>query len=117
MDETLGPHERIRKRKDFFHIYKKGSRFKGRYFILVYLSNGLTSSRLAVVASKKIGNAVVRNQIKRQLRTLFRTHKHLLPGNYDLVFIARKEISNATWEKKRSEYLHALESLPPLRQK
>lgn len=113
MDETFRPHERIRKRKDFFHIYKKGSRFRGRYFVLIYLANELTSSRIAVVASKRIGNAVVRNRIKRTIRALYRTQKHLLPGHYDLVFIARKEIRRATWEEMRTGYREALASLPP----
>lgn len=111
MDETLRPHEKLRKRKDFFHIYKKGSRFRGRYFILVYLSNELHFSRMAVVASKKIGNAVVRNRVKRRMRALYRTHKHLLRGTYDLVFICKKEIQHASRKEILGECLAALESM------
>ena len=110
MDETLRPHERIRKRKDFFRIYKKGSRFRGKYFVLVYLSNELQFSRMAVVASKKIGNAVVRNRVKRRMRTLYRTHKDKLPEAHDLVFITKRDIRNASWKEIRSECIEALES-------
>jgi ribonuclease P protein component len=115
MDETFRPHERLRKRKDFFHIYKKGSRFKGRYLILVYLSNELHFSRMAVVASKKIGNAVVRNRVKRRIRALYRTYKHLLPGSFDLIFITRREIRDASWKDIYGECLKALESVQQIR--
>ena len=64
MNETLGPQERIRKKKDFLYIYKKGKRYRGKYFNLVYLSSASSFSRMAVVVSKKVGKAVKRNRIK-----------------------------------------------------
>ena len=111
MNESFRPHERIRKRKDFSYIYRKGSRYRGKYFILICLSNELRYSRMAVVASKKTGNAVVRNRIKRRIRALFRTHKHLLTVSLDMVFIVRREIRNAARKEIRGEYIKALEAV------
>ena len=108
MDENFTPQERIRTKKDFLHLYKNGKRFRGKYFILIYLSNELTFSRVAVVASKKLGNAVQRNRTKRWLRTLFRRNKELLEKPLDLIFIPRKEIHEAKWQNLADDYQAAL---------
>ncbi len=112
MKETLRPHERFRKRKDFLHIYRKGSRYRGKGFILIYLSNDLHFSRLAVVASRKIGNAVVRNRIKRRFRALYRTNKSLLQGSFDLVIITKKSIGDISWGEVQKEFIKAIKFLP-----
>lgn len=111
MNETLGPQERIRKRKDFLFLYRKGKRYRGKYFNLIYLSNDFSFSRMAVVVSKKVGNAVKRNKIKRQMRTLFRRNKSLLKTSLDIIIIAKKEILESSWLTLQGDYFSALESI------
>ena len=111
MDESLRPSERIRQKRDYLLIYKKGRRYKGRCFTLVYLSNELSYSRMGVVVSRKVGNAVERNKIKRWMRALFRTNKNLLENPFDLVFIMKKETLNTKWEDLRQDYFRSLESI------
>jgi ribonuclease P protein component len=53
--------------------------------------------RLGIVASKKIGGAVVRNRAKRLLREAFRTHGALFPADVDLVVIARPGAADLTF--------------------
>ncbi len=108
MEETLSPQERIRKKKDFLSLYKRGSRYRGRYFNLIYLSNDLHFSRMAVIASKKVGNAVKRNRIKRWMRVLFRRNKKLFENPLDIIFIAKKEILEASWPSLREDYFAAI---------
>lgn len=114
MKNTLRPHERVRKRKDFLYIYKKGSRYRGKGLVLIYLSNNLNYSRMAVVASKKIGNAVVRNRIKRRFRALYRTNKSALKGTFDLVVITEKSIRDMSSNEVHKEFLKALKALPEM---
>ena len=111
MNETLGPQERIRKRKDFLFLYKKGYRYRGKYFNLIYLSNDFSFSRMAVIVSKKVGNAVKRNKIKRQMRALFRRNKSLLKAPLDIIIIAKKEILESSWLTLKGDYFSALESI------
>ncbi len=111
MSETLAPQERIRKKKEFLFLYKKGNRYRGRYFTLIYLTNDLSYSRMAVVASKKVGRAVVRNKVKRQLRTLFRRNKRMLQKNLDLIIIAKQEAHEVPWKALKDDYITALQSL------
>jgi ribonuclease P protein component len=69
-------------------------------------------ARLGVVATKKIGNAVQRNRIKRLCRECFREWPELVPDGIDLVVIARSgayELDLATvrteWERARPALL------------
>jgi len=45
---------------------------------------------VGVTASSRIGNAVARNQVKRWLREIYRTHRSELPEGVDVVLIARR---------------------------
>jgi ribonuclease P protein component len=53
------------------------------------LANELGHARLGISISRRVGNAVRRNRIKRLLREAFRVHQHDLPRGYDLVFVVR----------------------------
>jgi len=108
MAESLAPRERIRKRKDFLVLYKKGYRYKSRYFTLIGLSNALTHSRVGVVASRKVGNAVARNRAKRRLRELFRRNKDLLRLPVDLLLVASPDMRDAVWAELEESYLLAV---------
>ena len=108
MAESLAPRERIRKKKDFLVLYKKGYRYKSKYFNLIGLSNALTYSRVGVVASRKVGNAVARNRAKRWMRELFRRNKGLLEHPIDLLIVASAAIREATWTELVEHYLQAV---------
>ena len=66
---------------------------------------------MAVVASKKVGRAVVRNKVKRRLRTLYRRNKQMLQKNLDLVIIAKKEAHEVPWQVLKEDYITALQSI------
>lgn len=108
MQETLRPPERLRQKRDFSLLYKKGKRCQGKYFTLIYLSNEMNFSRIAVVVNKKVGKAVERNKIKRRIRDLFRTNKSLLKKSLDLLFIMKKGSPEITWSELRREYIRVL---------
>jgi len=111
MSERLTPRERIRKKKDFLDLYKKGSRYRDRYFNLVFLFNELSFSRVGVVVSRKVGNAVRRNKIKRWLRTLFRRNKEVFRNPLDILIIATPDMGEATWQELRTRYLAAAKKI------
>ncbi len=111
MNERLTPLERIRKKSDFAGLYRDGSRFRGRYFTLVFRRNELGHSRLAVVASRKVGPAVVRNRVKRRFRELFRRNKALLGEPLDLIVITRPESGEAAWTELRDAYTSSLATI------
>ncbi|MDH7513452.1 MAG: ribonuclease P protein component [Clostridiales bacterium] len=111
MSESFNPRERIRKKKDFLFLYRKGNRYKGKYFSLIYLPSSSTFSRVGVVASRKVGNAATRNKVKRWMRELFRRNKGLLDFPLDMLIIARPEMGEVKWEELKEQYLTAVERI------
>lgn len=111
MTETFSPEERIRKKKDFLLLYKKGRRYRGKYFNLIYLSSDRGLSRMATVVSRKVGNSVDRNKIKRHMRELFRRNKDLFKDPVDMVIIPKKDILDLSWTSLQKEYLSAIASI------
>ena len=65
--------DRLRRGKDFRKIFSAGRKINTRYFILYLLPNNLKTVRLGLAVSRKIGNAVVRNRVKRILREAMRS--------------------------------------------
>ena len=84
-------YERLRKQKEFFAVKKEGTRIHTRNFVLLIRRNDLPYYRLGIIVSKKVGNAVVRNRIKRCLREFFRLNRNkFAPPPSDIVIIAKK---------------------------
>ena len=84
--------ERIRKRKDYLRIYHEGKRINSKNFITILSRNQTGIQRLGITITKKVGNSVQRNRIKRLLREFFRLNKDRLPGSNDIVIIVKNEI-------------------------
>jgi ribonuclease P protein component len=79
---------RIKKKRDFENIFKKGKTFKNNFLILRVLNNGLDYSRFAFVVSLKVSKkAVVRNKIRRRLRQAVRLNFKNIKNGFDAVFM------------------------------
>ena len=95
--QTFGKDERIRKRQDYLRIYQQGVRKTSTRFTIITCRSRTGVRRLGMTVSKKAGNAVQRNRIKRLLREFFRLNKSRLPASQDIVIIAKREILPLTY--------------------
>lgn len=84
---------RIQRRPDFTLCYETGRRYFSRYFVLFVRQNQHDTWRLGLAVSKKNGNAVRRNRIKRVLREFFRLHGHELPRDRDIVAVPKRDLA------------------------
>ncbi len=84
--------EVLRGKKDFAALYNNGKSVREKFFILLYRKNGLSFTRRAFLASKKVGNSVNRNRARRLLKESYRRLDRDVRPGYDLLFIARKSI-------------------------
>ena len=91
---------RIRKQKDFDHIFGKGGSFCSQGFLAVKLvPNELTHSRFGFIVSNKISkSAVKRNRIKRLLRESVRLRWMQINPGFDVVMMARADVSEKSFE-------------------
>jgi len=78
---------RIRKAPDFRRIYRFGNKISGSFYTAFFLPSQSSVSRLGVVVSKRVGNAVVRNRQKRIVREAFRVKKQEFHFLWDLVVV------------------------------
>ena len=73
--------------------------------------NGLGTSRLGLSVSRKVGNAVQRNAVRRRLREAFYAALPGISGDLDLVVSARPAAAEATFDELREELARALRRL------
>ena len=99
--------KRIRKAQEFLNVKKNGTRIVCGCFIAQALANNLDVSRLGVVASRKTGNAVVRNRAKRVFRELFRLTYENLPKEVDLVIVVWPNFVKYSFSDLRERLLKA----------
>ncbi|MBF0183835.1 MAG: ribonuclease P protein component [Magnetococcales bacterium] len=86
---------------EFKTVTSSGRKLGGRFFLLFTRKTDRESSRLGITVSRKVGNSVVRNRVKRQLREFFRRQRPLLRANCDWVVIARAQAGEASVEMLR----------------
>jgi ribonuclease P protein component len=103
----LASDERIRRRPDFERVYNEGVRVSGRFLTLFVLATERPAPRFGVAATRKLGNAVERNRVKRLAREIFRRHK--IAGGYDIVVVPRREMLDAPFSSLEADYDRALE--------
>lgn len=92
MVQSFPKQRRLRSRGEFLGVQQRGRRFtRGSLLLVVAQTIGgpAASSRLGLVVSRKVGNAVRRNAFKRWIREWFRTHQAKLPCGLDLVVIGK----------------------------
>lgn len=80
----------LTKRRDFERIFKEGVTLSSDYIVIYATPNELNFNRLGLSVSKKIGNAVTRNRIKRLLREALKKTLCEWPYKYDFVIVAKK---------------------------
>ncbi len=75
------------------------------------ISGGEDISRLGVSVSKKVGGAVVRNQVKRVLKEIFRDLEDRVANNYDYVIIARHGLPDFMEKSRHEEVIEMITDL------
>ncbi len=111
-EQRFPPEARIRNGADYRALTRVARRFHTRSFVFLYRRGKTGSSRVGITVSRRVGNAVVRNRIKRWVREFARRHMGSLPGAWDIVVIARPRASSTDHDTVDGElnelfgYLH-----------
>jgi ribonuclease P protein component len=92
MDKGYSKTSRLLKSWEYRMVGKMGCKLYTPHFVLLVYKNSLKNSRLGVTVSRKVGNAIQRNRIKRLIREFFRQHNKIFLDKKDYSIIAKRDI-------------------------
>jgi len=91
----------LRRRADFDRVFRRGRHNSARLLAVRSVANETGVTRLAVSASKRLGNAVVRNRVRRRLKEAFRSLT--LNDGFDVVIVPRPGAAKADFWTLKGE--------------
>lgn len=98
---------RLSKNKDFLTVYKRGKSWANRSFAFyIFKRNDNNPYRIGISVSKKVGNAVVRNRVKRLVKAVLIEKEEVLPIGYDFVIIARNSTKDIDYYQTKDAIEH-----------
>ena len=99
---------RLRNNREFKKVYDGGKNFWNRNLILYRKRNKLQETRLGITITKKFGNAVTRNRVKRRLKEIYRMNLYRVRDGYDIIIIPKKNVIDLSYEDLKSALEHIL---------
>jgi ribonuclease P protein component len=96
---------RLLRRSDYRRVYDEGQRRSASLCTVFIRPNGLGHSRLGITVPARLGNAVLRNRLKRRIREAFRLHRADLPAGWDFLVNPRPAVATVSFETLEKELL------------
>ena len=93
----------LKKDREFQVIYKHGKKKFGYYSLIFVKKNNNEKNYCGFVVSKKVGNAVYRNRIKRLYREFYRKNENFIKKGNDIIFVGKKILNEKIKELKYSD--------------
>ena len=105
---------KLKKRNQFVEITNKGRKIVSSGLILQFKENALGINRIGFTVTKKVGNAVTRNRVRRRLREVVRLG---LPAfdktGYDFVIIGRMETIRRPFKDLQADFAKLISQIKP----
>ena len=99
---------RLKKNMEFKKVYSVGKKYWNRNFILFTKKNDLDETRVGFTITKKHGNSVVRNRIRRRMKEAYRLNLSHIKDGYDLVFIPKRNIVSISYGELENSMIHIM---------
>lgn len=93
---------------EFKKVYSVGKNYWNRNFILYVRKNNLDETRVGFTITKKHGNSVVRNKMRRRMKEAYRLNFYNVKNGYDLVFIPKRNTVNISYKELEGSMIHIL---------
>lgn len=97
--------DRVKSNILFNKVINSGSHISSKYFVICSLKNENNTNKFGIAVGTKVGNAVTRNKIKRQMRVIIDETKEFFPNFHNFVVICKKEVLNLSFQEMKDELL------------
>ena len=87
----------VKKNRDFSRIIKNNRPIKSNLFVIYLEKNTNDIYKFGISASKKVGNAVTRNRVKRQIKSIL--DKNIYKNNFNCIIIIKKDIIDKSFDE------------------
>lgn len=112
----MNKERRIKKNQEFQEVFKKGQSIANRQFVVYILERKEQDYfRLGLSVSKKIGNAVTRNRVKRYVRQSFLEMEDRIKTGNDYIVVARKPTQAMDFHETKKSLTHVLKRASALK--
>lgn len=92
---------RIKANEEFVLTVRKGKTLKSPSYVVHFKKNELNICRIGLSVSKKLGNAVTRNRVKRQIRAMCNSLIDYSAYTFDIVIIVREQFLKESFESNK----------------
>ena len=103
--------EMVKKHSDFDDIIQNGKYKKNRAYIIYNKVNEKEFTRWGLAVGKKIGDAHIRNKVKRQVREIVTANKNLFQNNKDYIIMIKKTCLEAKYNELKDNFENLLKEL------
>ncbi len=107
----MNPDTSLKQIGDFRRVYTRGKSAASPRAVVYCRKNRLGRNRTGFTVSKKLGNAVTRNRVRRRLREIMRLNQSRLQQGFDLIVVARSRAVNTEYSRLEADVLRCCEQL------
>lgn len=102
----------IKKNDDFKKIMDSGKLLKNKHYIIYYKDKEEKYYRFGISVSKKISKkAVIRNKLKRQIKSIIDNNKNIYQNSKDYIIILKKSCLEETYNELENSFINIMKQL------
>lgn len=99
----------LKKSQEYSEIITTGKKYKNKYFSLYYKESKKTL--FGITVPKKVGNAVIRNKIKRRIKNIITNNEKYIQSNYNYVIIIKEPSLELNYEELTNKLLELIKKV------
>lgn len=103
--------EMIKDKKDFSDMINNSKFFKNKYFTIYIRKRKDNYIKFGLAISKKVGNAVVRNKLKRQVRVIIDDQKDIFPKSQDYIIMIKRNCLEINFQEMKNSLIQLIKEI------
>lgn len=108
---TLKKKEMVKKERDFNDIIKNSPFIKNKAFVIYIRKKESVSPNFGLAISKKVGNAVCRNKLKRRVRAMIDLTKESFPNNRDYIIMIKRSCVELSFAEMKDKLIELIKEI------